>query len=93
MTPDGRRFFGLSLGHTTEDEAERWLRSFGVPVGAEARVHKLERPYPHVAISLAVPAGTRLTLPPVPPRLAPAAARAATVHATGRTAQPGHSPR
>jgi len=92
MARDGRRIFGLSLGHTTQDEAERWLRSFGVPTGAEARVHQVDTPYPHSAISLAVPAGTRLELPPVPAHLAAAAAQAATAHAA-RFAQRGHSAR
>ncbi|MFC3500781.1 hypothetical protein ACFOOK_07350 [Micromonospora krabiensis] len=81
---------GLSLGHRTVREAEHWLTTHVVPLGLPDMVactHLLATPYPHVALSVSVPAATdRLAaLPPTPPELREAADRAAAEHAAGRS--------
>ncbi|WP_233512726.1 hypothetical protein [Micromonospora deserti] len=77
---------GLSLGHRTVREAEHWLGGHVAPLGLPdlvACTHLVASPYPHVALSVAVPAATdRLAgLPATPPQLRAAAERAAGEHA------------
>jgi hypothetical protein len=83
-------YFGLDGGHGTVTEAEHWLGELvagSIPSvdGLVACTHLTREPWPHVAVSLAVldalvPTG----LPPVPPPLVRAAARARAEHATRR---------
>ncbi|MCW6007721.1 hypothetical protein K1W54_24695 [Micromonospora sp. CPCC 205371] len=79
------RYLGVSLGHATDREAEHWLGSLDLPVGVEACTHLTRTPYPHVAISVAVPEGARLALPPVAADLTAASGEAAAAHAAGRS--------
>nr|MDT0658567.1 hypothetical protein [Micromonospora sp. DSM 115978] len=79
-------YSGFSLGHTTDLAAEHWLRETVAPLGMPdlvACTHLVRDPWPHVAISLSVPAPH--DLPPPAPELAPAAARAAGEHAARRS--------
>ncbi|WBB66953.1 hypothetical protein [Micromonospora sp. WMMD812] len=81
---------GLSLGHRTVREAEHWLATHVTPLGLPdlvACTHLVATPYPHVALSVAVPAAAdRLAeLPATPPELHEAAERAAAEHAAGRS--------
>lgn len=79
------RFFGISLGHGDEEKAESWVRSLGLPATAQARTHRVPEPVPHVAVSIALPTGTALELPPIDARYAAAAMRAGAAHAAGRS--------
>jgi hypothetical protein len=79
------RYLGVSLGHATDREAEHWLGSLDLPAGVEACTHLTRTPYPHVAVSVAVPDGARLALPPVAAGLAAAAGESAAAHAAGRS--------
>ncbi|MFC0505073.1 hypothetical protein [Micromonospora costi] len=81
---------GLSLGHRTVREAEHWLAAYVVSLGLPdlvACTHLVAAPYPHVALSVAVPAATeRLAeLPATPPELRDAADRAAAAHEARRS--------
>ncbi|MER7892349.1 hypothetical protein ABTX15_21255 [Micromonospora sp. NPDC094482] len=81
---------GLSLGHRTVREAEHWLAAHVVPLDLAdlvACTHLVAAPYPHVALSVAVPAATdRLAgLPSTPPELRTAAERAAAEHGERRS--------
>jgi hypothetical protein len=75
---------GLSGGHADERAAEHWLRAVGVPLGVRhACTHLVRTPYPHVAVSLALPDDLdRGLLPAVPAELRPAADAAAAAHTT-----------
>jgi hypothetical protein len=79
------RFFGVSLGHADEGTAESWIRSLGLPDTAQARTHRALEPVPHVAVSIALPTGTALELPPIDTRYAAAAMQAGVAHAAGRS--------
>ncbi|MGN9775306.1 hypothetical protein ACTMS0_05950 [Micromonospora sp. H33] len=81
---------GIDLGHRTVREAEHWLGEHVVPLGLPdlvACTHLVAEPYPHVALSMAVPTGTDrfIALPDTAAELRTAAARAAGEHAA-RTA-------
>ena len=74
---------GVSFGHADDTTAEHWLASLPVEP-AVACTHLVREPYPHVAISLVLPAGS----PGVPQGeevLAPAAALAADAHRARRS--------
>jgi hypothetical protein len=78
-------FYGLSRGHESTSQAEHWLVELvsllGTPAGTVACTHFVRTPYPHVAVSLAVPSTCDATrLPTVDPDLKDAAARAMTEH-------------
>jgi hypothetical protein len=83
---------GLSAGHGSTKEAEHWLHDLGLdlPAGTIACTHLVHRPWPHVALSLAVPhhgssaAPVLDGLPPVPAELTGAAADARAEHAERR---------
>lgn len=81
-------YIGLDAGHGTITEAEHWLGELLAGVATEdlvACTHLTREPWPHVAVSLAVPDGQVPTgLPGVPSPLSEAAARARAEHATGR---------
>lgn len=77
---------GLSAGHSDDRQAERWLRQLlaplDLPVGVLACTHLVRVPYPHVALSVDLPAGVDpAVLPAVPAELRAAAAQAAAEHA------------
>ncbi|MGI5175909.1 hypothetical protein ACQEVZ_06210 [Dactylosporangium sp. CA-152071] len=72
------RYFGLCLGHADEREAERWLRTVGVPAAVEVRTVRVDGV---VALSFAVPEGTALELPAQRIEFAAAGMRAAALHA------------
>ncbi|WP_238010489.1 hypothetical protein KZZ52_24980 [Dactylosporangium sp. AC04546] len=78
------RYFAVCLGHVSEGQAERWIRGFGVPAGAEVCTFREPGADAHVAVTFAVPGGTALELPPIRPECAGVAARAAAGHAAGR---------
>lgn len=78
------RYVGLSLGHGANREAEHWLYTLGLPAGVEACTHLARTPYPHVAVSLALPAAAEADLPAVPPELRAPAGEAAAAHAARR---------
>jgi hypothetical protein len=82
------RFFGVSLGHTDDGQAETWVRRLGLSEQVRVCIHRVSTPVPHVAVSLAVPYGTAVELPTVVDRFAGAAVEAVTAHATGRS---GHA--
>lgn len=77
-------FFGLSQGHESTGQAEHWLRELvsllSTPAGTVACTHFVRTPYPHVAISFAVPHSDGAAVPPVEPRFAEAAAQAMAEH-------------
>ncbi|MGI5523271.1 hypothetical protein ACQEUX_20405 [Micromonospora sp. CA-259024] len=81
---------GLSLGHRTLREAEHWLTdqlgSLDLP-DLVACTHLVTAPYPHVALSVAVPTATGWLggLPATPPELRAAAERAAAEHTARRS--------
>ncbi|MEV6350636.1 hypothetical protein [Actinoplanes sp. NPDC051851] len=75
------RYFGISRGHLTEAGAQSWIRSLGLPAAVEAQVHPTLTPFPHYAISLAVPRGLAVEIPPLDPRFADAALRASATRA------------
>jgi hypothetical protein len=78
------RYVGISLGHGANREAEHWLHTLGLPAGVEACTHLARAPYPHVAVSLALPSGVDLDLPQVAPELRAPADEAAAAHAARR---------
>ncbi|MDQ7902959.1 hypothetical protein RB614_00305 [Phytohabitans sp. ZYX-F-186] len=78
------RYVGLSLGHGANREAEHWLHTLGLPAGVEACTHLARVPYPHVAVSLALPPAVEVELPEVPPELRAPAEEAAAVHGAQR---------
>lgn len=57
MSPEELLVVGVSLGHADHAAAEHWLASLPVPP-VLACTHLVAEPYPHVAVSLAVPAGS-----------------------------------
>lgn len=75
---------GISLGHGADREAEHWLYTLGLPAGVEACTHLARTPYPHVAVSLALPSTVDVDLPEVPPEMRPAADQGAAAHAERR---------
>jgi hypothetical protein len=58
-------FHGLSRGHESTSQAEHWLVELvsllGTPAGTVACTHFARTPYPHVAVSLAVPSSCDAT--------------------------------
>ncbi|MEV0900041.1 hypothetical protein [Actinoplanes sp. NPDC049802] len=84
------RHYGISLGHLTEQAAELWVRSLGLPDAAQACLHRDDLPFPHVAISVALPAGSSLPLTAVGQAFAEAAGRACAAHASGRSGRAVH---
>lgn len=85
---------GVSLGHRTDQEAERWLHELLRPLDIAdlvACTHLVREPYPHVAISLAVPALSwpspelLAVLPQPVPELVDAAEHVATEHRDRRS--------
>lgn len=78
------RHVGIGLGHGANREAEHWIHTLGLPAGVEACTHLARAPYPHVVVSLALPAGFDGELPAVPDDLRASADRAAADHAAGR---------
>jgi hypothetical protein len=78
------RYVGISLGHGADREAEHWLHTLGLPAGVEACTHLARTPYPHVAVSLALPSTVDVNLPEAPPELRPAADQGAAAHAERR---------
>ncbi len=82
-------FFGLSQGHGSTHQAEHWLAELvsllGTPQGTVACTHFARVPYPHVAVSLAVPSfGGAARLPEVEPEFKEAAAAAMAGHVSRR---------
>jgi hypothetical protein len=78
-------FYGLSQGHESTSQAEHWLVELvsllGNQAGTVACTHFVRTPYPHVAVSLAVPSHCDTTrLPTVDPELKEAAAQAMADH-------------
>lgn len=78
---------GLSAGHTEEKTAEHWLAELTVDLPVSyACTHLVRTPYPHVAVSLQLPAGVDPGgLPTVAPDLRRAAQQAAVAHADRRS--------
>lgn len=81
---------GLDRGDQTVAEAEHWLRDLVASLGPAAGdgivacTHLTRVPFPHVAVSLALPDGAAAaTLPSVAPELAEAAEQARREHRTG----------
>jgi hypothetical protein len=81
---DHVRYVGSSLGHGANREAEHWLHTLGLPAGVEACTHLARTPYPHVVVSLALPATADVALPEAPPELRAAADEGAAAHAERR---------
>jgi hypothetical protein len=78
-------FYGLSQGHESTSQAEHWLVDLvsllGTPAGTVACTHFVRTPYPHVAVSLAVPSYCDSSpLPSTAPEFKDAAAQAMAEH-------------
>jgi hypothetical protein len=84
------RHFGVSLGHLTEGSAEDWIRALGLPDAAQACTHRAEFPFPHVAVSVAVPAGTAPPVEMAGSAFLEAAVAACAAHAAGRSGRALH---
>ncbi|WP_433796566.1 hypothetical protein [Actinoplanes sp. CA-252034] len=84
------RHFGVSLGHLTEGSAEAWVRSLRLPADAQACTHPAELPFPHVAISVALPAGLALPAEVAGTAFMQAAIAAGSAHAAGRSGRAIH---
>lgn len=90
---------GLDAGHGTVAEAEHWLDDVLAATGLDgvdgvvACTHLVRAPWPHVAVSLAVP-GAEIPdgLPAVPEPLARAAGQARAEHLAGRSGRACHFP-
>ncbi|GIJ66763.1 hypothetical protein [Virgisporangium ochraceum] len=96
MTPV---YIGLDAGHGTVAEAEHWLDDVLAATGLDlvdgvvACTHLVRTPWPHVAVSLAVPGPSVPDgLPGVPDPLARAAEVARAAHASGRSGRASHFP-
>jgi hypothetical protein len=95
----GSVHLGLDAGHGTVAEAEHWLDDVLAATGLDsvagvvACTHPVRAPWPHVAVSLAVP-GSDVPdgLPEVPVPLAGAAEEARAAHAAGRSGRASHFP-
>lgn len=92
-------YIGLDAGHGTVAQAEHWLdevlEAAGLDIvdGVIGCTHLVRTPWPHVAVSLAVPGPVPpIGLPDVPQPLTEAASRAAAEHATGRSGRASHYP-
>lgn len=92
-------YVGLDAGHGTVAEAEHWLDDVLAATGLDlvegvvACTHLVRAPWPHVAVSLAVPGAVVPDgLPAVPEPLAGAADLARTQHAAGRSGRASHFP-
>jgi len=92
-------YIGLDAGHGTVAEAEHWLDDVLAATGLDgddglvACTHLVQAPWPHVAVSLAVPGhAVPVGLPEVPEPLAPAAERARDEHAAGRSGRAARFP-
>lgn len=79
------RYLGISLGHGSDREAEHWLGTLDLPDGVAVCTHLTRTPYPHVAVSLALPDGVDAALPAAPSELDAAARAAAAAHAARRS--------
>jgi hypothetical protein len=90
LTTRPLRHFGISLGHLSEGSAEAWIRALGLPAGAQACTHRAELPFPHVAVSVALPAGLALPLEPAGSAFLGASIAAGTAHACGRSGRAVH---
>ncbi|BEL05281.1 hypothetical protein Q0Z83_034720 [Actinoplanes sichuanensis] len=84
------RHFGISLGHLTEGSAEAWIRSLRLPEVAQACTHRAEFPFPHVAVSVALPLGVGLPAETAGSAFLEAAMAAGAAHATGRSGRALH---
>ncbi|GIE76598.1 hypothetical protein Aph02nite_25480 [Actinoplanes philippinensis] len=84
------RHFGVSLGHLTERSAEAWIRALRLPTAAQACTHPAELPFPHVAISVALPAGLALPAEVAGTAFMQAAIAAGSAHAAGRSGRAIH---
>lgn len=90
---------GLDAGHGTVAEAEHWLDDVLAATGLDgvdglvACTHLVRAPWPHVAVSIAVP-GTEVPdgLPEVPQPLAGPAEQARAEHVAGRSGRASHFP-
>lgn len=95
----GSVYIGLDAGHGTVSEAEHWLDDVLTATGLDAEdgvvacTHLVRAPWPHVAVSIAVPGPTvPAGLPEVPEPLARAAEQARAEHVAGRSGRASHFP-
>ncbi|MFC4070265.1 hypothetical protein [Actinoplanes subglobosus] len=84
------RHFGVSLGHLTEGSAEAWIRTLGLPAAAQACTHRAQFPFPHVAVSVALPTGVSRPVEMAGSAFLEAAAAASAAHASGRSGRAIH---
>jgi hypothetical protein len=84
------RHFGVSLGHLTQSSAEAWIRTLRLPASAQACLHRAELPFPHIAVSVALPGGIAPPVEMTGSAFLEAAVAAGAAHASGRSGRAVH---
>lgn len=84
------RHFGVSIGHLTEGSADAWIRALGLPASAQACTHRADLPFPHVAVSVALPVGIASPVEMADSAFLGAAIAAGAAHSAGRSGRAVH---
>ncbi|HWS35669.1 MAG TPA: hypothetical protein VN408_23385 [Actinoplanes sp.] len=84
------RHFGVSIGHLTEGSADSWIRALRLPASAQACTHRADLPFPHVAVSVALPAGVASPVVMAGSAFLEAAVAAGAAHSAGRSGRAVH---